>query len=215
MSIRYLEICNYKVFRRVEFFDLPPLSVVIGPNGTGKSTLFDVFTFLKDALAGDVHSAAAKRGGFRELVSRGENGSISIIIGYSGADGRHLFYGLGMEEREGRVVIDEESMSADLNAPRDERLLGFRRGEGFAEKSIIDTRDDSKDHVARYTFKDSSTLAIKALGHLEDFPLVTEFRGLIEGWHVSNFHISDARASIEAGHAEHLSPLGENVAQVA
>ena len=215
MSIHYLEICNYKVFRRVEFFDLPPLSVVIGPNGTGKSTLFDVFTFLKDALAGDVHSAAAKRGGFRELVSRGENGSISIIIGYSGADGRHLFYGLGMEEREGRVVVDEEFMSADLNAPRDERLLGFRRGEGFAEKSIFDTRDDSKDHVARYTFKDSSTLAIKALGHLEDFPLVTEFRALIEGWHVSNFHISDARASIDAGHAEQLSPLGENVAQVA
>ena len=215
MSIHYLEICNYKVFRCLELYDLPPLSVVIGANGTGKSTLFDVFTFLKDALAGDVHSATAKRGGFRELVSRGESGSISIVIGYGGADGRDLFYSLSFEERAGRVTINEESISANLNAPRDKRLLEFRRGEGFAEKLIFDTRDDSEDHIAKYTFNDSSTLAIKALGHLEDFPLVTDFRALIEGWHVSDFHINDARASAEAGYAEHLSTMGENVAQVA
>lgn len=215
MSIHYLEICNYQVLRRVEFYDLPPLSVVIGANGTGKSTLFDVFTFLKDALAGDVHSATAKRGGFRELVSRGESGSISIVIGYGGADGRDLFYSLSFEERAGRVTINEESISANLHAPRDKRLLEFRRGEGFAEKLIFDTRDDSENHIAKYTFNDSSTLAIKALGHLEDFPLVTDFRALIEGWHVSDFHINDARASAEAGYAEHLSTVGENVAQVA
>ena len=215
MSIHYLGLSNYRVFRDVEFFALPPLSVVIGENGTGKSTLFDVFTFLKDALAGDVHSATAKRGGFHELVSRGESGHIRIVIGYSGTDGRDLFYSLRFEEQVGRVTIIEEAMLADLDAPRDERLLEFRRGEGFADKLIVNTRDDSEDHIAKYTFKDSSTLAIKALGHLEDFPLVTEFRALIEGWHVSNFHISHARASTEAGHAEHLSTLGENVAQVA
>ena len=91
MSVHHLLIDNYRVFRRVEFEELPPLSAVIGANGTGKSTLFDVFTFLKDALAGDVQSATAKRGGFRELVSRGQSGPISIIIGYGGEDGRDLF----------------------------------------------------------------------------------------------------------------------------
>ena len=215
MSIHHLSIYNYRVLREVEFDPLPPLSVIIGANGTGKSTLFDVFTFLKDALAGDVHSATAKRGGFRELVSRGENGPIIIGIGYRGADGRDFTYSLAVEEQAGRVTIARESMMADLDAPEEERILEFCRGEGFAEKKIIDTRDDSEDHVATYTFKDRSTLAIKALGHLEDFPLVMDFRSLIEGWHVSNFHISHARTSVEADHAEHLSPLGENVAQVA
>ena len=215
MSIHHLSIHNYRVLREVEFDPLPPLSVVIGANGTGKSTLFDVFTFLKDALAGDVHSATAKRGGFRELVSRGESGPIIIGISYRGADGRDFTYSLAVEEQAGRVTIARESMMADLDAPEEERILEFRRGEGFAEKKMIDTRDDSQDHVATYTFKDHSTLAIKALGHLEDFPLVMDFRSLIEGWHVSNFHISHARTSVEAGHAEHLSPLGENVAQVA
>ncbi|MEZ5288054.1 MAG: AAA family ATPase [Vicinamibacterales bacterium] len=44
---------------------------------------------------------------------------------------------------------------------------------------------------------------------------MSEFRGLIENWHISDFHISDARPSAEAGYAEHLSTRGDNVAQVA
>ena len=215
MSIHHLSIYNYRVLREVEFDPLPPLSVVIGANGTGKSTLFDVFTFLKDALAGDVHSATAKRGGFRELVSRDQNGPIRVLIGY-GDDHPDLFYNLQIEEQGGRVVISRESITTDLDSPQDEQFLEFHRGQGFAEKRIVDIRDGSDDHLATYyTFKDPSTLAIKALGNLEDFPLVMDFRSLIEGWHVSNFHISHARVSAEAGHAEHLSPLGENVAQVA
>jgi predicted ATPase len=38
---------------------------------------------------------------------------------------------------------------------------------------------------------------------------------LIENWHVSDFHIRDARPSSEAGYAEHLSTHGDNIAQVA
>ena len=45
--------------------------VVVGANGTGKSTLLDVFSFLKDALTQNVAVAVARRGRFRELVSRG------------------------------------------------------------------------------------------------------------------------------------------------
>ena len=45
--------------------------------------------------------------------------------------------------------------------------------------------------------------------------MVSEFRSLIEDWHISDFHIADARPSAEAGYAEHLSTRGENVAQVA
>ena len=76
MRIEQIEIRNYRVFRDVRLTRLPPVTVVIGANGTGKSTLFDVFSFLKDALAGNVASAVARRGGFRELVSRGEWGPI-------------------------------------------------------------------------------------------------------------------------------------------
>ena len=213
MAIHHLSISNYRVFREVEFDPLPPLAVVIGANGTGKSTLFDVFAFLKDALAGDVHSATAKRGGFRELVSRGETGPIQIIIGYS-VSGRDLSYRLTIEEQAGRAIISAEVISVDL--PQKERILEFHRGQGSAKRMIVDTTNDSEDHQATYKFRgDGSTLAIKALGHLDDFPLIMDFRSLIEGWHVSNFQISHARQTAEAGYAEHLSTTGENVAQVA
>ena len=71
MRIEQMEIRNYRVFHKVSLTRLPPMAVVIGANGTGKSTLFVVFSFLKDALAGNVASAVARHGGFRELVSRG------------------------------------------------------------------------------------------------------------------------------------------------
>lgn len=64
MQIESIEIKNYRVFRNVKLTDIARLCVLVGANGTGKSTLFDVFSFLKDALAMNVGKALAKRGGF-------------------------------------------------------------------------------------------------------------------------------------------------------
>ena len=72
MQIERIEIRNYRAFCHAVLNDLPPMTVVVGANGSGKSTLFDVFSFLKDALTQNVATAVARRGGFRELVSRGE-----------------------------------------------------------------------------------------------------------------------------------------------
>ena len=58
-------------------------------------------------------------------------------------------------------------------------------------------------------------LAIKGLGQFREFRILSEFRGLLENWHISDFHIDDARPSAEAGYSEHLSTRGDNVAQVA
>ena len=66
-----------------------------------------------------------------------------------------------------------------------------------------------------FRLDDSSVLAIKGLGQFREFRVVSEFRSLIENWHISNFHIADARPSVDEGYAEHLSTRGDNVAQVA
>ena len=47
MRIEQIEIKNYRSFRHAVFDDLPPMAVVVGANGTGKSTLLDVFSFLR------------------------------------------------------------------------------------------------------------------------------------------------------------------------
>ena len=41
MRIEQIEIKNYRVFRDVKLTKLPPMTVIIGANGTGKSTLFE------------------------------------------------------------------------------------------------------------------------------------------------------------------------------
>ena len=58
-------------------------------------------------------------------------------------------------------------------------------------------------------------LAIKGLGQFQKFEAASAIRNLIENWHVSDFHISAARTTPDAGVAEHLSGEGENLPLVA
>ena len=108
MQIERIEIRNYRAFRHAVLNDLPPMTVVVGANGSGKSTLFDVFSFLKDALTQNVATAVARRGGFRELVSRGEKGPIGITIKFRERGGRLATYVLQVAEDHGRVVVERE-----------------------------------------------------------------------------------------------------------
>ena len=217
MQIEQIEIKNYRVFRHVGLTMLPPMAVVIGANGTGKSTLFDVFTFLKDALAGNAASAVARRGGFRELVSRGKRGPIAITVKFRESGGRLATYMLEIAADDSRVVVGREVLRyrRGQGSGRPWHFVDFSNGKGTAitNESVYGTGADEERE--EYELDDPSILAIKGLGQFREFRVVSEFRSLIENWHISNFHIADARPSPEAGYAEHLSSQGDNVAQVA
>ena len=217
MQIEGIEIRNYRLFRCVELNNLLPMSVVVGPNGSGKSTLFDVFTFLKDALAENVAAAVARRGGFRELVSRDSEGPIEITIKFRESGGRLVTYHIAVGFESGRVVVEREVLRyrrGQRGQPW--RFVDFSRGLGkaitnesaYGEEGAVEERMD-------YTLDDPSILAIKGLGQFRGFRIVSEFRNLIENWYISDFHIADARPSVDAGYAEHLSTRGDNVALVA
>jgi len=64
LRIHSIGIRNYKSLRDVSIGDVPGISVLVGDNGSGKSTFIDVFGFLKDCLKDDVRIALGKRGGF-------------------------------------------------------------------------------------------------------------------------------------------------------
>jgi len=217
MQIESIEIRNYRLFRATELRNLPRLAIVVGANGSGKSTLFDVFSFLKDALTQNVQTAVARRGGFRELVSRGETGPIAIVVKFRESGGKLATYQLEIAEHEGRPVVHREVLKfrrGQYGQPW--HFVDFSRGRGSAitNESAYGqegVKEERKEHV----LDDPSVLAIKGLGQFKEFRVVAEFRGLIENWHVSDFHISDARPSAEAGYAEHLSTRGDNIAQVA
>ena len=217
MQIEQIEIKNYRPFRHAVLDNLPPMAVVVGANGSGKSTLFDVFSFLKDALVQNVAMAVARRGGFRELVSRGENGPIGITIKFRESGGRLATYLLQVAEDHGRVVVHREILRyrrGQYGKPW--HFVDFSRGVGTAiTNESVYGQEGAVEKREEYELDDPSILAIKGLGQFREFRVVSEFRSLIENWHVSDFHIADARPSAEAGYAEHLSNRGDNVAQVA
>ena len=217
MRIEQIEIKNYRLFRDVKLTNLPPLTVIVGANGSGKSTLFDVFSFLKDALAGNVASAVARRGGYQELVSRGEQGPVGITVKFRESGWRLATYVLQVAEDHGRVVVDREILRyrrGQYGKPW--HFVDFSRGRGTATTSeSIYGQEGVVEEREEYELDDPSILAIKGLGQFREFRVVSEFRGLVENWHVSDFHIADARPSAEAGYAEHLSTRGDNIAQVA
>lgn len=217
MQIESIEIKRYRLFRDAVLRDLPRLSVVVGANGSGKSTLFDVFSFLKDSLTQNVHAAVSRRGGFRELVSRGEDGPISIAIKFRESGGRLATYQLEIAESGGRPVVQREVLKFRRGqSGKPWHFVDFSRGRGFAitNEAAYGTQGVEEERK-EYQLEDPSGLAIKGLGQFKQFRVVAEFRSLIENWHISDFHIADARPSVESGYAEHLSTSGDNVPQVA
>ena len=217
MQIESIAIRNYRCFRDIVLNNLQRMTIVVGANGSGKSSLFDVFTFLKDALTQNVASAVARRGGYRELVSRGQAGPIEITVKFRESGGRLATYQLKINQDNGRVVVEREVLSYRRGQyGRPWHFVDFSRGEGKAitNESMYGTKG-AEQKREDYRLDDPSILAIKGLGQFRQFRVVSEFRSLIENWHISDFHIADARPSAEVGYAEHLSTRGDNVALVA
>ncbi len=217
MQIEALEIRNYRLFRNAKLEDLPRLSVLVGANGSGKSSLFDVFSFLKEALTHNVAQAVARRGGFHELVSRGEEGPIGVNVKFRESSGRLATYQLEITSDRGRPVVAREVLKFRRGSHGQPwHFVDFSHGKGTAiTNESAYGQEGAEQERKEYALDEPSVLAIKGLGQFKEFRVVAEFRSLIENWHISDFHISDARPSAEAGYAEHLSTRGDNVAQVA
>lgn len=52
MHISSLQVINFRAVKNAEFTDLPSMVVIAGPNGCGKSCLFDAIRLLKSAYGG-------------------------------------------------------------------------------------------------------------------------------------------------------------------
>ncbi len=221
MKIVTLKIKNYRVFENLEIEDIPSFCVIIGANGTGKSTLFDIFGFLRDALKNNIRQALQVRGGYKEVITRGkeqENIEIELQFKMNILNTERLVtYLLIIGEDHKRPVIKREI----LRYKRDEHgkpfhFLDFKLGQGYAITNEEDfSKPKEKLEREEQKLESNDILAIKGLGQFQRFKAASAFRSLIENWHVSDFHISEARGSKDALYAEHLSPTGDNMASVA
>ena len=221
MRIESIRLKNFRSFQDVRMRDIPSCCVVVGANGAGKSTLFDVFGFLRDCLTFNVRQALQTRGGYSEIISRGEApGPIEIEVKFrmeiAGVN-RLVTYLLQIGQERNRPVVRREILRykrGRYGSPF--RFLDFTDGSGYAitNEESFDKSDEELTREQQSVGRD--VLAIKGLGQFERFRAASAFRQLIENWHVSDFHVNLARGSKDAaGYADHLSVTGDNLQLVA
>ena len=137
MRIESIRLKNFRMFKALELNGLQDFCVFIGENGSGKSSFFDVFRFLCDALNDDVNLACQGFGGYAQLLSRGvdraEGIEIEVKFRMKVADERTrlVSYFLRIEEEGGVAVVDREYLAykrGRFDSPY--RFLDFKRGTG-------------------------------------------------------------------------------------
>ncbi|MDR3369651.1 AAA family ATPase [Rhodoferax sp.] len=68
MYLKSLQVQHYKSLDDVSVDFAPDVTVVVGPNGVGKSNFVDVLRFLRDAVVDDLEHAVTKREGIQRLL---------------------------------------------------------------------------------------------------------------------------------------------------
>lgn len=217
LKLEYLRLKNFRAFKNAEIKKIPNYCVLVGANGVGKSTVFSVFEFLKDAMESNVNAALGKLGGslgFKEVRSRGSEGPIEIELKFRVNEKAPLTtYMLAIGEQNGKAVVEREILKyrrGKIGQPWS--FLDFSNGKGFAITNELEKVTSEQDLVREeQTLKSPDLLAIKGLAQFKKFPAVMALGELIENWHVSDFHINKARSTPEAAYAEHLSREGDNL----
>lgn len=223
MILESIKLKNFRAFKDAVMAHIPNFCVIVGANGTGKSTVFSIFDFLKNAMSSNVNAALQKLGGsrgFAEVRSRNAAGPIEIELKFrKDKDSPLATYFLQIDEQNGRAYVKREILKYRRGSKGQPWFfLDFSNGKGKAvtnEESIFkgDFKEEDLDRSDQ-TLKSNDILAIKGLAQFSNFPIVAALGNMIENWHVSDFHIDRARNEQEAGYAEHLSREGENLSLV-
>ena len=227
MKIESISLKNFKAFKDAKMENISHFCVLVGANGTGKSTIFSVFSFLHEAMKSNISTALTKLGGsrgFQDVRSRNSQGSIKIELKFrtpqvTNESGRTplITYTLEIAENErGKPFIKKEILQYRRGRRGQPwRFLDFTKGQGEAVTNELEKVEKDSDLQRKYqTLRSNDILAIKGLAQFAQFPAVVALGQLIEQWHISDLHMNQARFEREIDYAEHLSPQGENLSLV-
>ncbi|MEI7820956.1 MAG: AAA family ATPase [Verrucomicrobiota bacterium] len=222
-----IRIQNYRALKKVrmgrtidtrDHEPLPKMAALVGPNGSGKSSFLDALGFLGDCLTSSVEEACDRehRGGFERMRTSGAGGAMVFDLYYrESALERPISYELHIDldgQRRPSVAYErlrQRNENQTWGAPLS--YLELTRGKGFAWTGEKDkkTNKNTKEPVK---LDDARKLGIVSLGNLSQHPNIVRFRRFLEGWYLSYFEPSKARALPMAGAQKHLNRTGENLA---
>jgi predicted ATPase len=211
--IEYLHVQNYRALSDLELSRITPLTVLLGANGSGKSTVFDVFAFLSECFTSGLRRAWDRRNRFRELRTRGGQGPIVFEIKYREQPGTPIItYHLAIDEDKAGPFVAEESLHwRRQQHGRPFAFLDFRQGAG---QVISGDKPDAHDVRIDEKLASRESLAVSTLGQLARHPRVSALRRFISGWYLSYLTADNTRGLPESGPQERLSATGDNLPNV-
>jgi predicted ATPase len=221
IKIEQIKINNFKVFKDTSVKNLSRLNVFVGPNGSGKTSLFNLFGFLKDALHTNVTVAVNKNGGFDEIVSRNapQDALIRIGIKYRELELKQsplITYELVIKKNDPLITLETEKLNfrSEKNS-QSINLMKFHNGKG----EVINNEDELIEDIKAVTKREEQILvapdilAIKGLGQFHKYKSIHSLQQYIDSWIIYNFQYKNL-CNGESGIEEYLSSSGNNLAQV-
>ncbi|MBI4235756.1 MAG: AAA family ATPase [Chloroflexi bacterium] len=198
-----LHVQNYKSLRDTEV-PLQPLTVLVGPNASGKSNILDCLAFLSQLTRDRLENAFGARGGYGDVVWGGDF-SRAISVEFGGtlrAEGSKepepVTYGVAF--RQEAPERQPEFMAERAALGRNGREL-FRR-----EGTAIEVPNISRSGLAT---------AVSGLSHLvPQNSDLSSLRGMMQSWSFYDFHRPKIAERQRVKKETRLAPDGSNAATV-
>ncbi len=169
-AVDWITIEGFKSIRRITRLPLSPISVLIGPNGSGRSNFIGLFSLLREIRDGRLQEYVAKSGGADRMLHFGTKMTSELRA--------HVSLGSGVYEY--RVTL--APTAADGLSPTSETCVEHRDGHplksaarGYRTEAWISHRD-------RYGLDDES---------------VHRVRDYLDGWRVYHFHDTGATSPLK------------------
>src|SRR5690349_6914120 len=82
-QLDYITVSGFKSIASIEKLTLQPINILIGANGSGKSNLIEVFSFLRAIREGRLQNYVRRAGGADQLLHFGSKVSQEIRVNIS------------------------------------------------------------------------------------------------------------------------------------
>lgn len=100
MTLTHLEIKNFRSIGEIEL-ELSPLTVLVGPNASGKSNILDALQFVRDVFLHGLAAAVDKRQGANHVRCRAHSSPdtdvLEFVLTFAPRSGRRSAEGVRVE----------------------------------------------------------------------------------------------------------------------
>jgi len=169
IRLRSLELEHFRALSRLELDLTSPLTVLVGPNGVGKSTTLDALGFLSMAARGGLAAALAGELGLSRLRERGNPAPMILRLGFeldAGFGFRAGEYLVELDDPRGVVAVTREEL---VYQGQDEAITWLR-----SSRAMTRLRDSEGEMEERYHAIDA--LGLEGVRDASRYPIVMALR---------------------------------------